>query len=82
MRPAWGWGARRARPIASPAGRKPATGSVLPMIPFRYVDGILHAEEVDLTRLAAEVGTPFYCYSSSALEHNYRAFAQAVKSGT
>src|SRR4029079_19780651 len=25
---------------------------------------VLHAEEVDLTDLAAAVGTPFYCYST------------------
>ena len=30
-----------------------------------------------LPDLAATVGTPFYCYSSAALEANYRAFADA-----
>ncbi|TXN47431.1 hypothetical protein FV228_30550, partial [Methylobacterium sp. WL18] len=27
--------------------------------------------------LAAEVGTPFYCYSSATLERHYRVFAEA-----
>ena len=36
---------------------------------------VLHAEEVDLTDLAATVGTPFYCYSSATLERHYRVFA-------
>jgi len=43
------------------------------VFPFR--NGRLQAENVDLTALADEVGTPFYCYSSAALERNYRAFA-------
>ncbi len=44
---------------------------------FRYVNGTLHAEEVPLDRLAAAIGTPFYCYSSAGLSERYRAFAQA-----
>lgn len=44
---------------------------------FHYRDGRLHAEEVDLTGLAAEVGTPFYCYSTATLERHYRVFAEA-----
>ena len=46
---------------------------------FTYRDGVLHAEDVALPALAAEVGTPFYCYSSAALEANYRAFATAFE---
>ncbi len=38
---------------------------------------VLHAEEVDLTDLAATVGTPFYCYSTATLERHYRVFADA-----
>jgi diaminopimelate decarboxylase len=34
---------------------------------FEYRDGVLHAENVDLDRLARDVGTPFYCYSSATL---------------
>ncbi|WP_262030543.1 diaminopimelate decarboxylase [Microvirga sp. Mcv34] len=44
---------------------------------FAYRDGVLHAEGVDLSRLADEVGTPFYCYSSATLERHYRVFAEA-----
>jgi len=38
---------------------------------------VLHAEEVDLTDLAAAVGTPFYCYSTATLERHYRVFTDA-----
>jgi diaminopimelate decarboxylase len=40
-------------------------------------DGVLHAEGVDLRTLAAEVGTPFYCYSSATLTRHYQVFASA-----
>jgi len=38
---------------------------------------VLHAEEVDLSELAAAVGTPFYCYSTATLERHTRVFADA-----
>ncbi|GEP08781.1 diaminopimelate decarboxylase [Methylobacterium gnaphalii] len=44
---------------------------------FQYRDGRLHAEDVDLTALAEEVGTPFYCYASATLERHYRVFSEA-----
>ncbi|UHC19797.1 diaminopimelate decarboxylase [Methylobacterium currus] len=44
---------------------------------FTYRDGVLHAEDVDLSRLAGAVGTPFYCYASATLERHYRVFAEA-----
>ncbi|MFL5193960.1 MAG: diaminopimelate decarboxylase family protein, partial [Microvirga sp.] len=44
---------------------------------FAYRDGVLHAEGVDLRRLADEVGTPFYCYSSATLERHYKVFTEA-----
>jgi diaminopimelate decarboxylase len=44
---------------------------------FRYVGGVLHAEDVSLERLAAEIGTPFYCYATATLEANYRALQRA-----
>lgn len=46
---------------------------------FAYRNGVMVAEQVELPRLAAEVGTPFYCYSSGALEGAYRAFAGALE---
>src|SRR5690348_9594137 len=44
---------------------------------FDYRDGVLHAEDVDLSMLSEAVGTPFYCYSSATLERHYRVFADA-----
>ncbi|HEX8416467.1 MAG TPA: diaminopimelate decarboxylase [Methylobacterium sp.] len=44
---------------------------------FHYRDGRLHAEDVDLSRLADAVGTPFYCYASATLERHYHVFADA-----
>ena len=44
---------------------------------FQYRGGRLHAEDVDLSDLAATVGTPFYCYSSATLERHYRVFSDA-----
>ncbi|MCK0197845.1 diaminopimelate decarboxylase [Ancylobacter sp. 6x-1] len=44
---------------------------------FAYRNGVLHAEDVDLTRLAGEVGTPLYVYSTATLERHYTVFTQA-----
>jgi len=44
---------------------------------FAYRDGVLHAEAVNLDTLAAEVGTPFYCYSTATLTRHYQVFAGA-----
>jgi len=44
---------------------------------FAYRDGVLHAEGVSIAALAEAVGTPFYCYSTAAMEHQYRVFAGA-----
>lgn len=44
---------------------------------FAYRDGVLHAEAVNLVTLAAQVGTPFYCYATATLERHYRVFAGA-----
>ena len=38
---------------------------------FRYQNGRLHCEEVDLTRLVAEFGTPLYIYSASTILDHY-----------
>lgn len=47
---------------------------------FHYKDGVLHAEDLSMVRLAAEVGTPFYCYSTATLERHYRVLAEAFES--
>jgi diaminopimelate decarboxylase len=44
---------------------------------FSYVGGVLHAEGVSLARIAEEVGTPFYCYSTATLERHYHVLSQA-----
>src|SRR5271154_6681245 len=47
------------------------------MRPFSYRDGALHAEDVALATIAEVVGTPFYCYSSAAIEQHFEAFRNA-----
>ncbi|MDX8523097.1 diaminopimelate decarboxylase [Mesorhizobium sp. MSK_1335] len=44
---------------------------------FDYRDGVLHAEDVAIPDIAAEVGTPFYCYSTATLTRHFRVFRQA-----
>ncbi len=46
---------------------------------FHYQNGVLHAEDVDLSALADEVGTPFYCYSTATLERHYQVMDQAFE---
>jgi diaminopimelate decarboxylase len=43
---------------------------------FAYRDGVLHAEGVALTEIAARHGTPTYVYSRAAIEARWRAFDQ------
>jgi diaminopimelate decarboxylase len=44
---------------------------------FEYRNGVLHAEAVNLIKLAEAVGTPFYCYSSATLQRHYGVFSEA-----
>jgi diaminopimelate decarboxylase len=46
---------------------------------FHYKDGVLHAEDVSLARIADDVGTPFYCYSTATLERHYNVLSQAFR---
>ncbi len=46
---------------------------------FAYRNGEMHAEGVALKTIAAQVGTPFYCYSSAALRAGWREFADGIK---
>ncbi len=41
---------------------------------FTYQNGELFCEQVPLTKIAAEVGTPFYCYSQATLDRHFKAF--------
>ena len=45
---------------------------------FIYRDGMLHAEDVPLTDIAASVGTPFYVYSTATLQRHYQVFDEAL----
>ncbi|MEM6934472.1 MAG: diaminopimelate decarboxylase [Pseudomonadota bacterium] len=45
---------------------------------FTYRDGHLFAEDVAVSALAEEVGTPFYVYSSATLERHFRVFDEAL----
>ena len=46
---------------------------------FSYRDGALCAENVSLTDLARQHGTPLYVYSKAALHANYAAYADACR---
>jgi diaminopimelate decarboxylase len=45
---------------------------------FGYKNGILHAEDVSLSTIAEDVGTPFYCYSTATLERHYKVLDSAM----
>ena len=45
---------------------------------FAYRGETLHVEDVALTRVAAQFGTPCYVYSKAALEAAYRAYDDAL----
>jgi diaminopimelate decarboxylase len=46
---------------------------------FLYRDGALHAEDVPVAEIAAEVGTPFYVYSTATLLRHFRLFDEALE---
>ncbi len=48
------------------------------MGPFQYRSNELYCEDVALTKIADEVGTPVYVYSRSDIERAYRAFDAAL----
>jgi diaminopimelate decarboxylase len=45
---------------------------------FQPIDGVLHAEDVPLTRIAQEVGTPVYVYSQATLVRHARVFREGL----
>ncbi len=45
---------------------------------FLYSGGVLCAEGVPLTEIAARVGTPFYVYSTATLTRHFRLFSEAL----
>ncbi len=44
---------------------------------FSYRSGVLHAENVALTTLVKQFGSPLYVYSKAALIENYQSYAKA-----
>ena len=47
------------------------------MTPFQYKNGVLHADDVSLASIADAVGTPFYCYSETAIVGQFDAYVRA-----
>lgn len=45
---------------------------------FALKDGVMHAEDVPLPRIAEEVGTPVYVYSRATLERHAHVFRDAL----
>ncbi len=45
---------------------------------FNRKNGVLHAEDVAISRIAAEVGTPFYVYSTATLERHAQVLKAAL----
>ena len=45
---------------------------------FIYRNGALHAEDVPLAQIAAEVGTPFYVYSTATLLRHFQVLDEAL----
>lgn len=46
---------------------------------FDYKDGRLHCEDVPLDKIAEDVGTPCYVYSTATLTRHYNVLAQAFE---
>lgn len=46
---------------------------------FEYKNGNLYAEDVSLADIAAEIGTPFYVYSTATMTRHYNVFADALR---
>jgi len=45
---------------------------------FAYQNGVLHAENIPVSAIAREVGTPVYIYSAATLSRHARVFKQAL----
>jgi diaminopimelate decarboxylase len=45
---------------------------------FNLIDGVLHAEDVPLPRIAEEVGSPVYVYSQATLVRHARVFREGL----
>jgi len=45
---------------------------------FSYKNGEMYAEDVSIQDIAADVGTPFYCYSTATMERHFRVYRDAL----
>ena len=45
---------------------------------FDYKNGTLVAEKVLISAIAESIGTPFYCYSASNIEHHFKVFKKGL----
>ena len=45
---------------------------------FQYREGVLHAEDVPVSEIANEHGTPCFIYSRATLVRHYHAYADAL----
>jgi diaminopimelate decarboxylase len=45
---------------------------------FQLIEGVMHAEQVPLPRIAEEVGTPVYVYSTATLRRHARVFRDGL----
>ncbi|VAX24595.1 Diaminopimelate decarboxylase [hydrothermal vent metagenome] len=46
---------------------------------FEYKNGQFHCEDVPLSEIAEQVGTPFYCYSYATLHRHFTVFDKAFE---
>lgn len=46
---------------------------------FSYKNGEMYAEDMPLSRIAREVGTPVYVYSTATLQRHFRVFSSAFE---
>ncbi|MCF8474669.1 MAG: diaminopimelate decarboxylase [Emcibacter sp.] len=46
---------------------------------FEYKQGEMHVENIPVRKIAEQVGTPFYCYSSETLIRHYKVFCEAFE---
>jgi diaminopimelate decarboxylase len=49
------------------------------MSPFNYIDQELYAEEVPISKIVQQYGTPCYIYSKRKLTENWQAFSNGIK---
>ena len=45
---------------------------------FKYKEGVLAVEDVNIAAVADEIGTPFYCYSEASISHQFKDLKNAL----